>query len=53
MLKGKNIAKIYHGYRHCFAFQRKNKLLSELNTNEVLKWAENEGFDDYLKIFKT
>ena len=26
MFKGKNIARIVHGYRHCFAFERKNKL---------------------------
>lgn len=32
-LKGKYITKLTHGYRHCFAFERKTKLISDLNNN--------------------
>jgi hypothetical protein len=52
ILKGKLITKIKCGARHYFAFERKKKLLKYWNNSDVLQWAEEEGFEEYLKILK-
>lgn len=51
-LKGKTITKIKCGYKHYFAYERKQKLTKNWTNGEVLKWAEKEGFDNYLKILQ-
>ena len=50
--KGKPITKILHGNKHFLAFERKKKLYHEWDTADVVKWAEEENLNDYIKIFK-
>lgn len=52
-LKGKTIAKLKAGYKHYFAYERKKKLIKKWTNAEVLSWAEEEGFSDYVKILQT
>lgn len=52
-MKDKTIAKLKAGYKHYFAYERKKKLIKKWTNTDVLNWAEQEGFGDYLKIMKT
>lgn len=40
MFTGKHIWQIKTGYRHYLALERKQKLISQMNTLELVKWAE-------------
>lgn len=51
-LKGRTIAKLKSGSKHYFAYERKKKLIKKWSNAEVLEWAEEEGFGDYLKILQ-
>lgn len=53
ILMGKHIIKVFAGLHSCFAIEKEIILpISEWKNEEVLKWAENIGFDDYVKILK-
>ena len=52
-LIGKQIIQIFNGLHSYFAIEKEVILpISEWKNEEVLKWAENIGFEDYVKILK-
>jgi inorganic pyrophosphatase len=51
-LKGRTVAKLKTGFKHYFAYERKKKLTKKWSNAEVLEWAEQEGFSDYVKILQ-
>lgn len=52
MLKGKSISKICAGKGHFFAFEAKQKELYKWTVSDVVSWAEKNGLQDFIKIFK-
>ena len=51
-LVGKKIVKIIGGKLHFMAYERTEELSSNWTTNDVVKFAQREGLDDYIQIFK-
>jgi len=52
-LKDKNITRIINGARHHFAIEKGRKLTSEWDTKDLVEWSIKEGYEDYVKIFKS
>lgn len=50
---GKKIVKIKGGRLHFIAYERVQELSIHWGTEDVVKFALNEGFEDFVKIFKT
>jgi hypothetical protein len=50
---GKKIVKIKGGRLHFIAYERVQELSINWSTEDVVKFAQNEGFEDFIKIFKT
>jgi len=41
------------GKGHFIAYERVEELAENWTTDEVIKFAQKEGFEDYIKIFKS
>ncbi len=52
-LKDKQISRIVNGAKHFFAIEKGRKLTSEWDTKDLVEWAHHEGYEDYIKIFKS
>jgi hypothetical protein len=52
-LKDKNISRIINGAKHFFAIEKGRKLTEEWDTKDLIEWANHEGYEDYVKIFKS
>lgn len=51
-LVGKKIVKIMGGRLHFMAYERTEELSANWTTNDVVKFAQREGLEDYIQIFK-
>lgn len=49
---GKKIMKIKGGKMHFFAYERVQELSNQWTTEDVVRFAHAEGFEDFVKIFK-
>jgi hypothetical protein len=50
---GKKIMKIKGGKMHFVAYERIQELSSHWTTEDVIKFAQSEGFEDFIKIFQS
>lgn len=51
--KDKQITRIINGAKHFFAIEKGRKLTSEWDTKDLIQWSIKEGYEDYVKIFKS
>jgi hypothetical protein len=49
---GKKIVKILGGKNHFVAYEKVKELAESWTTEDVIKFAQKEGFEDFIKIFK-
>ncbi len=52
-LAGKKIVRIKGGRAHFMAYERTQELSSHWTTEDVIKFAHREGFQDFIKIFQS
>lgn len=52
-LKDKQIGRMINGANHFFAVEKGRKLTEEWDTKDLVEWANKEGYEDYIKIFKS
>lgn len=52
-LSGKKIVRIMGGRAHFVAYERTQELSSQWSTEEVIRFAQREGFEDFIKIFQS
>lgn len=52
-LIGKKIVRIKGGRAHFMAYERTQELSSHWSTEDVIKFAQSEGFEDFIKIFQS
>ena len=49
---GKSIVKIVNGYNYFVALERNIEELEDWDTDRVVKWLRDIGFEEYIKIAK-
>lgn len=49
---GKSIAKILGGKNHFMAWERVTRPSETWSTEDVIKFAQSEGFEDYINVFR-